>query len=391
MKKLKIGYLLTYFHPFKDGTENNCLYLAREMVKLGHEVHVFTSDRRDGKIVEKKEEIYDGIHIHRSKTLARYKYYVDINPGIVPLVVKQDLDVLHVHSFGFAFYDIAFMLKKALGHKTAIINTPHGPFMSLDSYPIWQKVLRVIMATIEYPINLLYDGVIQVNTTQYPWIMKSGVKRKNIHFVPDGIPQERFRKVPIGDFKKKHSLEGKFIICNLSRVLEYKGQQYMIEVLPDIVKKHPNVVFLQMGKDHGWTEYCLKRAKELGVENHVRFLGMVTEDDKLRGLDVADIFILPSEWEAFGIVTLEAMARRTAAVCSRVEGSLWLVQPENGILHDWKDNEGLKKALLTLIEDDKLRKQMEETNYQKAVKLTNENIAREYLEPLYYKLWLRKK
>ena len=52
MKKLKIGYLLPYFHPFKDGTENNCLYLATEMVKLGHEVHVFTSDRREGVILD---------------------------------------------------------------------------------------------------------------------------------------------------------------------------------------------------------------------------------------------------------------------------------------------------------------------------------------------------
>jgi len=242
MRKLKVGYLLSYFHPFTDGTENNCLYLATEMVKLGHEVHVFTSDRRDGKIIQEKYELYNGIHIHRSPTWARYKYYLELNPGIISMVLQQDLDVLHIHSFGFMMYDAILILKKLLGHKTAIINTPHGPFMSLDSYPFYQKVMRSIFATVEWPINHLYDGVIQVNTTQFPWIQKSGVKRENIHFVPDGIPNERFLEVPLGDFKKKYNLEGKFIICNLSRVLEYKAQHHIIQALPDIVKKHPNVV-----------------------------------------------------------------------------------------------------------------------------------------------------
>ena len=91
-KKLKIGYVLSYFHPFKDGTENNCLYLATEMVKLGHEVHVFTSDRRDGEILKEKEGMINGIHIHRSRTLLRYKYYLELNPEIIGSILKYKED-----------------------------------------------------------------------------------------------------------------------------------------------------------------------------------------------------------------------------------------------------------------------------------------------------------
>src|SRR3989338_1254095 len=343
-KKLKIGFL-SYFHPFKDGTENNCLYLATEMVKLGHEVHVFTSDRRDGQIIKEKEGMINGIHIHRSRTLLRYKYYLELNPEIIGSILKyKDLDVLHIHSFGFVMYDIAFVLKKLLGDKTVIINTPHGPFMSLDSYPLWQKALKNIFTTLEYPINWMYDGVIQVNTEQWKWITKSGVSKKRIHFVPDGIPQDRFKKISNKEFIKKHKLEGKFILCNLGRVLKYKGQ------------------------------------------DHVRFLGMVSEDEKLQGLDATDIFILSSEWEAFGIVTLEAMARKKSVICTDCEGSLYLVKPENGLLYHYEDVEGLKKAIFKLMEDTKLRKSMEKENYKKAVELTNEAIARNYLELLYYQL-----
>src|SRR3989344_3738250 len=102
--------------------ENNFLYLATEMVKLGHEVHVFTSDRRDGQIIKEKEGMINGIHIHRSRTLLRYKYYLELNPEIIGSILKyKDLDVLHIHSFGFVMYDIAFVLKKLLGDKTVII------------------------------------------------------------------------------------------------------------------------------------------------------------------------------------------------------------------------------------------------------------------------------
>lgn len=391
MRKLKIGYVLSYFHPFKDGTENNCLYLATEMVKLGHEVHIFTSDRRDGKIIDQKEEIYNGIHIHRSPTRLRYKYYLELNPNIVYKILKyKDLDILHIHSFGFIMYDTAMILKKLLGDKTVIINTPHGPFMSLDSYPWWQKALRNIFTIAEYPINSLYDGVIQVNTEQWKWITKYGIKKENIHFVPDGIPADRFRKINNKDFIKKHNLKGKLVITNLSRVLKYKGQDEIIKALPGIIKKHSNVIFLSMGKDHGFTEYCQNLAKKLGVEKQVKFLGMVSEEDKLKGLDATDIFVLPSEWEAFGIVTLEAMARKKPAVCTDCEGSLFLVRPENGILYRYNDIEGLKNALLTLIENPRLRKEIGETNYKKAINLTNESIAKNYLEKLYYKLWSEK-
>ena len=129
---MKIGFLVTYFHPFTDGTENNCLYLAKELAKK-HEVHMFTSDRRDGKIIKQKEETYQGLHIHRCKTIMRYKYYLVWDINLIPKIMQYKLDILHVHSLGFIQQDITVLLKK-LFTKTKIINTPHGPFLANDYY-----------------------------------------------------------------------------------------------------------------------------------------------------------------------------------------------------------------------------------------------------------------
>jgi len=387
MRKLKIGYLITYFYPYKDGMENNCYSSAVEMAKLGHEVHIFTSDRRDNIILKKKYEIHKGIHIHRSKTILRYRHYLDFSPNIVLNVLKANLDILHVHAFGFPLYDLTILIKKFLEPKLKILNTPHGPFMALTSYPFWQKALGNLYAGIEYPINRIYDAVIQVNDRQSSWMIRDGVRKKRIKYVPNTIPKSMFIKVSNKDFVKKYKLKNKIVIGNIGRVMEYKGQHHIIQALPGIIKKYPNVVFFSMGRDKdNWIEYCKKLAKELGVEKHVIFRGEYPDEEKPIALDAVDIFAHPSNWEAFGIVTLEAMARGCPIVSTDTEGSLFLVKKENGFIHKWNDVKQLQKYLLKLIEDKKLRKQMSKTNKEKALTFENSYVAKNYLEPIYREL-----
>ena len=84
------------------------------------------------------------------------------------------------------------------------------------------------------------------------------------------------------------------------------------------------------------------------------------------------------------------MARKNAVVSTNTEGSKYLIKAENGILYKWKDLINLRKGLLVLIENEKLRKKMAKINYEKSLKFNEEIVAIEYLEKLYYNL-LRKK
>ena len=106
---MKIAFISTYFHPIKGGAENNCFYIAKELAKT-HEVHIFTSDRKDN-LVLKNEEIVDNIHIHRFKTLFRYRYYLAFYPKMLRSILKKDLDIVHVHSLGFLWHDFCILLK----------------------------------------------------------------------------------------------------------------------------------------------------------------------------------------------------------------------------------------------------------------------------------------
>ena len=154
-------------------------------------------------------------------------------------------------------------------------------------------------------------------------------------------------------FIEKYDLKGKLVISYVGRIQKYKGLDQVITVLPDILKKHKNIVFLAMGKDADDMERLKKMAAELKVEKNVVFSGPVTEEEKMQGLDISQVFVFPSEWEAFGIVLVEAMARGNALISTKTEGGKYLVEEGvNGYLYDYKNTEQLKKCLLKLLDDE---------------------------------------
>ncbi len=388
---MRIGFIITYFYPFRDGLENNCLSLAKELARK-HEVHIFTSDRRNGEIIPVKEEFYEGLHIHRFRTLFRYRYYLTFEPALIPEVMKYKLDIMHVHNIGFVQQDILVLLKKVFT-KTRIVNTPHGPFLANENYSMPVKLIRDLYRMIEYILNYyLYDASIDVNSTQKEWMIKYGFKEDRIRFNPDGVPRDRLRKINNKDFIKKYKLKNKFAISSLGRLLPYKGFDQIIKALPLIIKKNPDIVYLCMGDDRGDLKRLKELAKQCKVEDKIIFTGEVNEDDKLKGLDASEIFIFPSEpgTEAFGIVTLEAMLRGNAVVASNTEGSLFLIKEDNGFIFEYGNIEKLAEYVNLLIKDKKLREKIKKDNFDKAKQYINENIAWDPLEKIYLEALNRK-
>ncbi len=373
---MKIGFLINYFYPMQGGAENNCFYLARELAK-NHEVHIFTSLLKG----TKKYEIIDKVHVHRYKSLFRYRYYLSFTPGLIN-VLRYKLDILHVHSFGFVYHDLILMLKKLLS-RTKIVNTPHGPFMVLKYYNYFQKSFKAIVGNLERVIaNKFYDAVIQVNPEQYKWLTKYGIKKNKIHFVPNGIPQDAFKKFDAKNFIKKYNLKNKFVISYLGRIQEYKGLEQVIKVLPRLNK---NVIFLVMGKDAGNLQKLRNLASNLNVQDRIIFTGGVSQNDLLAGLRLSKIFILPSEWEAFGISILEAMAQGNAVISSNTEGGRFLVNKENGFLFNHNDLKDLENKLKVLIADKQALSKISKINIEKAKQFLWNNIAKD-LEKIYLKL-----
>jgi glycosyltransferase involved in cell wall biosynthesis len=248
--------------------------------------------------------------------------------------------------------------------------------MALDKYPLWQKIFRELYVTFEYPINLLYDTTIQVNPEQYKWMTKYGLR--NIRFIPNSIPETAYQKVSTKEFKEKYNLKNKFIISYLGRVQKYKGLEQIIRILPELLKLNPNIIFIAAGSEvDNEIARLTKIAKELKIENHIIFTGRIKNNKEL--YKSSEIFILPSEWEAFGIVLIEAMAQGCALISTRTEGGKFLIQEgKQGYLFDYQNLKELKEKFSILLQDKKKLKEIQENNLIESKKCSIKNLIKDY-------------
>lgn len=376
---MRIGFLITYFYPTVGGAENNCFYLARELAKR-HEVHVFCSGS------ETVDETIEGIKVHRVKEVFRFKYYFALYPQIIRKMQAHDLDILHVHGLGFIQHDIALRKLKKNNPSLRIVCTPHGPFMALKKYNLLGTLFKKNYTNLIRKSLRDYDLVLQVNPRQHVWMTEEyGVPRSKIKFLPNGITSAAFKKSSTSALKrleKKYELNGKFVISYVGRIQNYKGLDQVLRALPELLKKKNNLVFVMMGRDAGDTERLTRLSQELGVSRSIRFTGEISEEDKRGLLSISEIFVFPSEWEAFGIGALEAMAQGNVIMSSKTEGGLYLVREGvNGYLFTYGNLKELERKMETLIASKNLRR-MQVTNIKKSRNFLWNDIAKE-LEGMY--------
>lgn len=120
---MKIAYLITYFHPLKGGAEDNFYNLAKIAVESGHEVIIYTSDRKAGKTFSAEEDIDPGLLIKRFNPILRFRMYFVFYPKMLFAILRDKPDVVHASGFGFVWHDLMLIIIKLLRRKTVLVNT----------------------------------------------------------------------------------------------------------------------------------------------------------------------------------------------------------------------------------------------------------------------------
>ena len=374
---MRIAFMIPTFHPVVGGAQNNCYHLARELAKK-HDVSVYCSGNKD------ETETVENIKVFRCKVTASYSYYLTLYPSLKK-ILDQKFDIIHIHGFGFVQQDDVIKRIKRKYPNTKLVCTPHGPFMALK-YNFFKTMLKKAYTKVVKKVVKEIDIIIKVNPYQDDWMMSEyDIPKSKIRLLPNGIPNETFERIDFATVDKvckKYGLTNKFVLTYVGRIQKYKGLDQMIKLLPKMKK---DVVFVIIGKDGGDQTRLQNLAKELKVEKRVIFTGFIEEEEKLSLLEKARIFIFPSEWEAFGIGTLEAMAKGAAIISTKTEGGKYLIGINNGRLFDYGDIDGLKKQLDKLIYNTKERIRIGAINIKKAKEFRWEEIVKE-LEQIYNKL-----
>jgi len=312
---MRIVHVHHYYWPVVGGLERSIESIAKELVKLGHDVHVITS--MFGAEDRPREEVVDNVYIHRVEALRLH--FPDLTiPLKVPREVLEKADVIICWSQNSYFtYRVCKDAKKLIKPLAVYfigvdyLKHHYNPFIRVFGFPyqkwITQKIARladVALVTNEYEKELLKRS--------YPI---------DAIVLPHGI-DEIYLKLPnmAKRFREKYGVDGRFI-AYIGRIHPTKGIDLLVRAYAKIAEAEPDLQLVIAGKgDARFLRKCLDIAKKLGIGNKVRYLGYLPEEDKIGLIDAADLVVLPSKHagESYPLVIDEVKARgRSLVVTNR--------------------------------------------------------------------------
>ncbi len=193
-------------------------------------------------------------------------------------------------------------------------------------------------------------------------------------FKPDTVP------LPL-----KEQLDADFVLLTVRKFYHRKGLQDVIEAMPQVLRECPRACFVIIG--YGPTEKQLKQlTASLNLEQNVRFIGRLPNEELPPYYAAADAFIIPSHEEAFGVVAAEAMAMGKPLISTAVGGLKEVVDDKVAVVVPAADPDSIARAIVTLYQSPQRRERMGRAGLAKVREIFNwDRAATQYIE-LYEKV-----
>jgi glycosyltransferase involved in cell wall biosynthesis len=186
-------------------------------------------------------------------------------------------------------------------------------------------------------------------------VVSLGASANKIRVVGNGVDVNKFYALDRLQERAELNIPANTkVLVSVAALVDRKGFHRVIEVLPELIKKYPDLIYLIIGGDspEGNIKHKLvQQVKTLGLENHVRFLGALSSEQLKKPLSTADIFTLSTANEGWANVFLEAMACGLPVVTTDVGGNREVVKNNDlGIIVPFDDKQALINALLQGLE-----------------------------------------
>ena len=338
MDQINIGIVC---YPTFGGSGVVATELGKGLAKEGHKIHFITYSQPSRLDFLNENLFYHEVNT-RSYPLFEYApYELALASKMVSVVKNERLDLLHVH-YAIPHASAAYMAKQILktqGIMVPVVTTLHGTDITLvGKDPTYEPVVT-------FSINES-DGVTAVSKDLRRETYNSFKITNEIEVIPNFIDLEKFKKQKKDHFKKAICPNGESLIVHTSNFREVKRVLDVVKIFNNIVKEIPaKLLMIGDGPDRDNAENL---CRELRISEDVRFLGKLEAVEEV--LSVADLFLMPSEKESFGLAALEAMACEVPVISTNTGGLPELnVQGGTGFLSPVGDVEDMtRKALLVL-------------------------------------------
>lgn len=380
--------IVTWEYPplIEGGLARHVRKLSEALVGLGVEVHVLTRGGEQATI----EEQMAGVQIHRiveperPTDLGEFVTWVermnaDMLAAGVELGDRLDFDLVHGHDWLVAGACDHLARRFDAPLVTTIHATEFGRHQGwVDKHP------QSHIHGVEKWITNRSDRVIACSHFMREQIADIfGVEEGHISVIPNGIDPE---DLPADDPAELARLRSQFaekdenLVLLIGRLVYEKGFQLALEAMPQVIEALPNTRFLVAGSGTHEAELH-KQAEELGLMEHGTFLGWIG-DDVLHSLyRIADLTVVPSIYEPFGLVALEAMASECPCIAADTGGLREVVPIEGaGLRFRASDPEHLAEAAIQVLGDPELSQRMIEEGLAHIRLFDWDDVARQTLD-----------
>jgi glycosyltransferase involved in cell wall biosynthesis len=333
------------------GVETNVREVAKGLLAAGDDVRVFASDLYDEGRWERRSGVpptVDGVPVRRFPVRKRVVPFLTMPMmgGLIDALAAEPWDVIHAHShrYGHVLQAAAVARRQRIPF---VVSTHYHPADRSEGSRK-RGLLRCQDVAFGMSAYRVADALV-VETEREAALIREFAPARGVRVIPPGVDLEAWNH-PVGETPPP-GLPERFVLY-AGRIAPNKGLPVLLRAFARLPKPgRPSLVL--MGQNWGERESLERLANELGVAAEVVWLGHVASLSEYRAVfRAAAVFVLPSEWEAFGLVLLEAMAARVPVVASAVGGVPEVLEDgRSGRLVPYGDVEALTRAIDEVLGD----------------------------------------
>jgi len=310
-----------------------------ELSKKGHEVMIFSSNATKGsEEIASPEDKIGKIKIKRfpfvklgGESFMKWnfeKFVIEFKPDII---IAQGYRQFHTTK--------ALKIAKKINSKVFLVT--HAPFIEGNSTrSFFSKIAVSFYDKFIGPATInKFDKVITITKWELPYLLKLGIRQEKIEYIPNGIPEEFFKKkIPKNKYENK--------ILFLGRISPIKCIETLIHSV-SLLKNKKVVLDIVGPAETGYKNKLLILIKELNLEKRINFFPAVFDlNKKIDLIDNHDIFVLPSKREAMPQALIEVMAREKIVIASNNPGAKEIIDNgKNGFLFEIGNSKELAEKI----------------------------------------------
>ena len=362
---MKILQVTPYYSPsFAYGGPPRVVQgLSEELVRLGHEVTVYATDSLDSSRRINIGELSgdkNGVNVRYFRNLCNklaYNQRVFISQPLNRALKEDisDFDIIHLHEYR-TFLSV-YVMRECLRHKKPYVICAHGSLL-----PFFQKKLLKNAFDLFWGRKVLerasaYIAVSKAEADQYVKMKMDGSKIKVIY---NGFDFKPFEKLPeVGSFRRKYLLGESPFILFVGRVNKIKGIDFLLEALARARGEIADLKLIMTGTDDGYLREVFNLAEKFSLNDNFRFIGQLTEVEKLEALVDSNLFAYPSRYEVFGLAPVEALVCSIPAIISKNSGLAEILKGiDYGLIVEPGNVDEISKMIINIIKEPFIYKKM---------------------------------